>query len=164
MSDDDDDVVVLQVCANKQCLGIEDLQFDEAMGEMYCANCRELYNRAAQEGFRILLSPEDVVLVRMIFDRFDNGKGYWTHDDFVRFQESTLQDVETDINSHEALKEFFKDEYDIELTPSSSGEYNILPENLEEMYGGYAYNNINALHKDCDALESIGLINTAVLE
>nr|CCC92937.1 conserved hypothetical protein [Trypanosoma congolense IL3000] len=164
MSDDEDDVIVLQVCANKQCLGIEDLEFDETTGEMYCAKCRELYDRAAREGFSILLSADDVDVVHMIFKRFDEGKGWWTYKDFVRFLNSTQQPPETDINSQEDLKAFFKEEYDIDLALGSSGEYVIRVKDLEEMYGGFAYNNINALHKDCDVLESAGLINTAVLE
>ncbi|KAH9601447.1 hypothetical protein LSM04_001986 [Trypanosoma melophagium] len=164
MSDDEEDVLVLQVCANKQCLGIEDLEFDEESGEMYCVNCREMYARAEKEGFRILLSVDDKPLVNMIFKCFDGDKGYWTHEDFKRFQDNTSHSSDTNIDSHIALKEFFKEEYDIDIAPGVTGEYVVQPRNLEDMYGGYLYNNINALHEDCDALEDAGMINTAILE
>ncbi|KEG14928.1 hypothetical protein DQ04_00251040 [Trypanosoma grayi] len=164
MSDDEEDVIVLQVCANKQCLGIEDLEFDEESGELYCASCRKLYARAEKEGFRLLLNAEDKPLVEMVFKCFDGGKGYWNYKDFVRFYEHTGHSSETDIDSHERLQDFFKEEYDIEITLGATGEYVVQQENLADMYGGYLYNNINALHADCDTLEDAGMINTAVLE
>ncbi|KAG8347126.1 hypothetical protein ERJ75_001744400 [Trypanosoma vivax] len=161
---DDEEVILLQVCANKQCLGIEDLEFDEETGEMYCVNCRALYARTAKEGFRILLAEDEEQAVRMIFDRFDGGKGYWTYQDFVRFQDAVGSACDCDINSDEALRQFFKDEFDIDISQRESGEYVVWIKDLENMYGGYVYNNINALHKDCDTLENARLINTALLE
>ncbi|KAF8283528.1 hypothetical protein C3747_1g372 [Trypanosoma cruzi] len=164
MSEDEEDIIVLQVCANQRCLGIEDLEFDEESGEMYCVNCRELYARAEDEGFRLLLTDEDMPLINMIFNCFDGGKRYWTYEDFDRFRGYTGQSSETAINSHEALRDFFKEEYDIEISKGATGEYVVYKQNLEEMYGGYIYNNINALIADCDSLEDAGMIRTATLE
>ncbi|ESL06560.1 hypothetical protein TRSC58_05764 [Trypanosoma rangeli SC58] len=164
MSDDDEDIIVLQVCANKRCLGIEDLQFDEESGEMYCVNCRELYARTEKEGFRLLLNDEELPVIAMIFKSFDGGKGYWTYVDFGRFRDYTDHSNDVAIDSHEALRDFFKEEYDIGISKGVTGEYVVLKENLEDMYGGYLYNNTNALNADCDLLEEAGMIHTETLE
>lgn len=165
MSDDDDDVVVLRVCANTGCMGIDDLQFDEETGEMYCGKCRALFERAASEGFNILLNSDDVSVVRMIFDAFDkNGKGYWTYQDYNLFQDATEKCHDAPLASSEDLGAHFKKEYDLELTAADAEASVVQLTDLENMYGGYLYNNIPALRDDSETLSDNGFIHLSVLE
>lgn len=162
-SDEDDDVIVLRVCSNRHCQGIDDLQFDEETGESFCGCCRDLYARAETEGFRVLLSTDYLALVQLIFSRFDTDKkGYWDYRDWRTFQSMTSHPSPDEIDSAESLGEFFLEEYDITLGGKCGPVVTVC--DLENMYGGYIYNHIDALVEDSEALEEEGVINTEVLE
>ncbi|GET93027.1 hypothetical protein, conserved [Leishmania tarentolae] len=164
-SSDDEDVVVLQVCANRHCQGIDDLEFDEETNQSYCGRCRALYARTETEGFRVLLSTDDLSLVKLIFDQFDeNKRGFWTYKEWNAFQEATERGSDEPIDSSAALKEFFKEEYDIDISAHGRDEAVIVLVDLENMYGGYLYNNVDALVEDSEAMECQGLLHTGVLE
>lgn len=164
-SDDDDDVVVLQVCATKHCQGIDNLVFDEETNENYCGRCRALYARTATEGFRILLGEDDLALVKLIFKRFEQKEsGYWTYNEWAEFQKCTGHSSGTTISSPEALQKLFKEEYDIDLSEKAGKGFVVTCTDLENMYGGYQYNHIEALVEDSDALEEAGVLHTGVLE
>lgn len=170
MSDDEDDVVVLQVCANNGCMGVEDLVFDEEAGELYCGKCRDLFARASTEGFHLLLSQDDIDVVRLVFTAFDKDqKGYWTWEDFNLYQDSLEKCDEDPLQSSADLDEHFHSEYDITLKdapPGSAheGQFVVTRFDLEDMYGGYMYNNIPALRDDSEALCDAGFINFGSLE
>ncbi|KAG5467086.1 hypothetical protein LSCM1_01267 [Leishmania martiniquensis] len=164
-SSDDEDVVVLQVCANRHCQGIDDLEFDEETNQSYCGRCRALYARTETEGFRVLLSSDDLNLVKLIFDLFDRNRcGFWTYQEWNAFQEVTDRGADGPIESSSALKEFFKEEYDIEISAHGKDGAVILLVDLENMYGGYLFNNVDALVEDSEAMEDQGLLHTGVLE
>lgn len=176
-SSDDDDVVVMRVCATRRCQCIKDLQYDEETNESYCGNCRALFARTHTEGFRILLSEDDLALVDLIFNAFDKRhRGYWTYKEWCHFQEDINNSSSSDITDAHELREFFVEEYDIVLRPAEdkqkkaedddldSTQYVIRLEDLENMYGGFAYNNVDALVEDADALQDLGVVNTDVLE
>lgn len=164
-SSDDEDVVVLQVCANRHCQGIDDLEFDEETSQSYCGRCRALYARTETEGFRVLLSNDDLSLVKLIFDQFDeNSRGFWTYKEWNAFQEVTERGSDDPIESSSALKEFFKEEYDIDISPHGKDGAVVLLVDLENMYGGYLYNNVDALVEDSETMEYQGLLHTGVLE
>ncbi|KPI83041.1 hypothetical protein ABL78_7940 [Leptomonas seymouri] len=164
-SSDDEDVVVLQVCANRYCQGIDDLEFDEETNRSYCGRCRALYARTEKEGFRVLLSDDDLNLVKLIFDRFDARKcGYWTFNEWNIFQEATSRGADKPIESAEALKEFFKEEFDLTIADLGKEGPIIRLVDLENMYGGYQYNNVYALVEDSETLEDQGVLHTGVLE
>ncbi|KAG5492923.1 hypothetical protein JKF63_01503 [Porcisia hertigi] len=164
-SSDDEDVVVLQVCANRHCQGIDDLEFDEETNQSYCGRCRALYARTETEGFRILLSDDDLGLVKLIFDKFDaKSRGFWTFKEWKAFQEVTDRGSAEPIESSSNLQEFFKEEYDIDIVSQGNEGAVILLADLENMYGGYLYNNIDALVEDIEVMEGQGLLHTGVLE
>jgi hypothetical protein len=170
MSDDEDDVVVLQVCANNGCMDVEDLQFDEEAGELYCGKCRDLFSRAAKEGFHLLLSQDDIAVVKIIFAAFDKDKkNYWTWEDFNVFQDSLDKCDDDPLRSSAEMDELFHEEYDISLkeAPEDSahaGQFVVTRFDLEDMYGGYLFNNIPALRDDSEALSDAGFINLGALE
>ncbi|CCW68990.1 unnamed protein product [Phytomonas sp. Hart1] len=161
--DDDDDVVVLQVCAH--CRGIDDLEFDTETNESYCRFCRDLFRLTKYEGFRILLNNDDLALVSLIFSTLDKGKkGFWDYKDWREFQKYTGHSSAEEIDTSDALSLFFKEEYDLDLRKKGNNGAVIHLVDLENMYGGYAYNHINALTEDSMELENEGIINTGVLE
>ncbi|KPA86642.1 hypothetical protein ABB37_00747 [Leptomonas pyrrhocoris] len=164
-SSDDEDVVVLQVCANRHCQGIDDLEFDADTNQSYCGRCRALYAQTDKEGFRILLSNEDLALVKLIFDHFDKQRrGYWTCKEWTAFQDATDHGTGEPIESAAALKDFFNDEYDLTLADLGSDGPVVRLVDLENMYGGYLFNNVDALVEDSESLEQQGVLNTGVLE
>lgn len=164
-SSDDEDVVVLQVCANRHCQGIDDLEFDEETNQSYCGRCRALYARTEKEGFRILLSTDDLALVKLIFDQFDvKRRGYWTYKEWNAFQDATERGAEEPMESGEELKDFFLEEYDLSIADLGMDGPVVRLVDLENMYGGYLYNNVDALVEDSDALEDQGILHTGVLE
>eukprot|EP00331_Platyophrya_macrostoma_P001289 CAMPEP_0176406474 /NCGR_PEP_ID=MMETSP0127-20121128/892_1 /TAXON_ID=938130 /ORGANISM="Platyophrya macrostoma, Strain WH" /LENGTH=167 /DNA_ID=CAMNT_0017785605 /DNA_START=52 /DNA_END=555 /DNA_ORIENTATION=- len=167
MSDDEnDDVVVMRVCARNGCVAMEDLEFDEETGEMYCASCRELFARAAKEGFHVLLSHEDLNTVELIFDAFDKGhKDHWTFEDFNLFQDAIEKCDGGPLETSEALASYFREEFDITLKHTDdNGAAVVTRMDVEDMYGGYAYNNLPALTEDAEHLSEAGFINLSVLE
>lgn len=164
-SSDDEDVVVLQVCANRHCQGINDLEFDEETNQSYCGRCRALFARTEKEGFRILLSNDDLALVKLIFDHFDEKRrGYWTYKEWNAFQEATDRGAEEPIQSSSELQEFFLEEYDLTIADLGCDGPVVRLVDLENMYGGYLYNNVDALVEDSETLEDQNVINTGVLE
>lgn len=164
-SSDDEDVVVLQVCANRHCQGIDDLEFDEETNQSYCGRCRALYTRTEAEGFRILLSADDLALVKLIFDHFDEkSRGFWTCQEWNAFQEATDRGTEEPVENAADLKAFFKEEYDIVIADHGKDGAVVRLVDLENMYGGYLYNNVDALVEDSEAMEDAGLLHTGVLE
>ena len=170
MSDDEDDVVVLRVCHNRGCMGMEDLQFDEEVGEMFCAPCRSLFDRALKEGFAVLLNDDDRAVALTIFTAFDRGaKGFWTHSDFQDYLERTVNrksHSSCEVRSPEELQDYFQDEFDIRLERqhAAGDTYAVTLRDLLNMYGGYLYNNVNALREDAEQLEEDGSINLSALE
>jgi hypothetical protein len=164
-SSDDEDIIVLQVCANRHCQGIDNLQFDTETNQSYCGRCRALYARTAKEGFRILLSNDDLDLVKLIFNLFDKkGCGYWTYKEWNAFQEATDRGAEEPIASAADLQTFFLEEYDLTIAELGSNGPVVRLVDIENMYGGYLYNNIDALVEDSEALEDEGLLHTGILE
>ncbi|KAK7200937.1 hypothetical protein NESM_000152600 [Novymonas esmeraldas] len=164
-SSDDEDIVVLQVCANRHCQGIDNLEFDVETNQSYCGRCRALYARTETEGFRILLSVDDLALVKLVFSHFDTKDlGFWTYKEWNTFQEVTDRGSEDPIASAQALKEFFKDEYDLDISSHGKDGPVVRLVDLENMYGGYLYNGIDALVEDSEAMESEGMLNTGLLE
>lgn len=170
MSDDEDDVVVLQVCASNGCMSVEELEFDEEAGELYCLKCRELFARAEKEGFHVLLSRDDFEVVRLIFRAFDkDNKDYWTWEDYNVFQDSLEKSTGDPLKSSNDLDDVFHGEFDITLRegpPGSAheGQFVVSLEDLEDMYGGYLFNNVPALRDDSEALADAGIINLGALE
>ncbi|CCW64403.1 unnamed protein product [Phytomonas sp. EM1] len=161
--EDDDDVVVLRVCAN--CHGIEDLEFDEETNESYCRLCRDLFKLTKYEGFRILLNNDDLALVSLIFSTFDSQKkGFWDYKDWGEFQKCTQHFPTEEIDNSDALASFFKEEFDLVLRKKNGNGAVIQLSDLENMYGGYAFNHINALTEDSETLQNDGIINMGVLE
>lgn len=164
-SSDDEDVVVLRVCANRHCQSIDNLEFDVETNQSYCGRCRDLYARTETEGFRILLSDDDLALVRLIFDHFDTQRrGYWTFKDWNRFQETTDRGAEEPMASADDLRDFFVEEYDLRLAELGIDGTVVRIIDLENMYGGYLFNNVDALVEDSETLEDAGVLNTGVLE
>lgn len=164
-SDEDEDIVVLRVCANRGCHRTDNIEVDEETGELYCGYCRELFARTETEGFGILLTEVDRPLVRLIFNAFDEGKkGYWDYKNWAKFQSFTDHPPDCEIDSDTALKAFFATQYDIELRRNHLGVYVVTLDELEAMYGGFFFNHIDALNEDSAALEDGGVINTETLE
>ena len=170
MSDDEDDVVVLRVCHNRGCMGMEDLQFDEEVGEMFCARCRDLFSRALSEGFYVLLNEDDQAVAQTIFAAFDKGgKGFWTWSDFQDYLDRAVNrksSQSNEVRSSEDLREYFEEEFDIKLQAldKAGGAHAVTLRDLLNMYGGYLYNNVNALREDAEQLEEDGAINLSALE
>jgi hypothetical protein len=165
MSDDEDDVVVLRVCHTKGCVSMDDLQFDEEVGELFCGACRELYARALRDGFALLLNEDDRAVVGTIFTTFDSDrKGFWTVADYAAFIEVVTRDGSEAIETDEELRDFFKSEYDVALMTYGGGEFGICLQDLLDMYGGYQFNGIDALREDSERLEAEGAINLSALE
>lgn len=180
MSDDDGDVVVMQVCASIGCDEIYNLEFDEETGESYCAPCMAKMARAVKEhDFSILLTHDQRDLVRLVHTSFDSSrKGYWTYEDFNSYADATAENRNDEIcfGSNEEMREYISEEYGVECATHEVPATTIgLPEGfvplpvvtlhtLENIYGGYIYNRINALQDDVDALQDDGHINTDVLE
>lgn len=159
MSDSDDDIVLSQVCSGPDCCSGVELEFDVEQGKFYCYRCRDLFERAETEGFRILLTEESKHIIALIFAAFDKASsGRWDAQTFNQFAESCFS-FEVHISDAAELTEFFQTEYDIALT-----EGTVTLENLEEMYGGFAYNGIGALNDHADALVEAGLLNLESLE
>ncbi|EPY30265.1 hypothetical protein STCU_01410 [Strigomonas culicis] len=162
-SDEDEDVVVLQVCA--RCQGIEDLQFDEETDTSYCARCRRLFARTGTEGFRILLNNDDLALVALIFKTLDKEEHkHWTWQTWNEFSDYTEHAAEAPIKGPEDLKNHFKEEFDIDLGEKKGEGYVITLKDLENMYGGYVYNQVDMLTEDSEALEAVGILHTGILE
>ena len=166
MSDsDDDDVVVLRVCATSGCMSITNLQFDEESNQFYCETCRELHKRALVEGFHILLSPEDRSAIQLIFNAFDQSrKRYWTVEDFMCYLDAIGGSDEVSLHNSQDLQAYFAEKHEIFLEPIGNGQFAVSIDNLESMYGALAYDNLPALKDDCDILESNGMVNFATLE
>lgn len=159
-SDADDDIVVMQSCATKGCVNIDGIQFDIETNESYCGECRERFQRAEREGFHVLLGLDDLALVRLIFDAFDpHSREAWTFNEWCDFASLTDHGTDAEIHSPADLTAFFAEEYDIHLTNDV-----VTLRDLENMYGGYQYNQVDALTEDCEALEAAGKISSAVLE
>lgn len=165
-SDDDEDVVVLRVCGNRNCQRTDNVQMDEETSELYCAHCRSLFARSETEGFRVLLSDEERPLVALIFSVFDDGaKGFWSFNDWAKFQAVTDHPSDEIIDSGDALENFFSEEYDISLGKNrADGKHVVWLSDLENMYGGFFFNQIDALTEDANSLEEQGIVNTEVLE
>lgn len=167
MSDsDDDDVVVLRVCATSGCMSISNLEFDEECNQFYCDKCRELHQRAQVEGYHILLSPEDRAAIRLIFNAFDQErKGIWTVDDFMCYLDAIGGSDTVSLHSSEDLQAYFEEKHEIHLEAvDSNDQCGVTIENLESMYGALAFDDLPALKEDCDILESNGMVNFATLE
>ena len=182
MSDDEDDVVVMRVCAGVGCDEMHGLEFDETIGESFCAECLQKLREAERDNdFRVLLSPHDQAAIRLIFDRFDHGRrGFWDFESFNEYLEVTnvnRSDALDPFESNVEMAEYIDEEYGVgcdavEVPASVVG----LPEGtvkmsnvvtldvLEKIYGGYMYHGVNALRDDVDALEDAGEVNFEVLE
>lgn len=164
-SSSDEDVVVLQVCSNRNCGGIDDLEMDEETNLLYCGRCRALYARTETEGFRILLSDDDFAVIKMIFDCFDCDKReYWTFTEWNEYRRHIDRPCGDEITSPDELQLFFMEEYDIGIEKDDKENYVIRLADLENMYGGYQFNDIPALIEDCDAFEDQELLRTGRLE
>jgi hypothetical protein len=171
MSDDEDDVVVLRVCYSRGCVSMEDLQFDEEVGELFCAPCRALFARALKEGFSLLLNEDDRAVGLTIFTAFDSGrKGFWSFEDYQRFVDKATSKGRGGGNdpicSDDELRDYFKEEYDINLERHGpgAGEFAVTLQDLLDMYGGYQFNGMDALREDSENLEEGGSINLSALE
>jgi DNA polymerase IIIc chi subunit len=169
MCDDEDDVVVMRVCHARGCMSMMDLTFDEQVGEYFCAACTALFARALKEGYAVLLSEEDKAVVSVIFDAFDRGrKRFWTFAEYQQFVDNATSNRKErshePITSADELREYFKEEYDIDLQQQGGREVGVTLQNLLEMYGGYQYNGIEALRDDTENLEQEGAINLSGLE
>ena len=161
-SDDEDDIVVMQVCNNTGCTSMNDVKYDVESDQMFCGECRALFMRAEKEGFHILLSRDDLALVEMIFDTFDSHqKGFWTFEDYNKYADETGEnrDENVTVSSAEDLEEHFHAEYDINVP---AGE--LTQRHLQNMYGGYMYNGQTALRDDAEVLGEKGLMSLAALE
>ncbi|EPY39544.1 hypothetical protein AGDE_04384 [Angomonas deanei] len=100
----------------------------------------------------------------MIMDKFDEKKkGFWSYEEWNEFCSYTSQGGDGKVESDEELEQFFKEEFDIALS-KKDGRFVVSLEDIENMYGGFQYNDVNALAEDADALDSAGITNTGILE
>ena len=159
MSDSEEEVYLSQVCSGPDCCSGVELEYDVEQDKFYCFRCRELFARAETEGFRVILTAESKEIISLIFAAFDKKKtGEWDPATFTQFAEACFSfEVHTD--TADELTEFFHSEYDISLNGGV-----VTLENLEEMYGGFAYNGVGALNDHADALVEEGILNLGNLE
>lgn len=161
---DDDDIIVAQTCGTRGCCSQVDLEFNVEEGEYYCGTCRELAARAETEGFHVLLTAEERQVARLIFEAFSNGADAWGPAEFGKFAAGTGEhDAFLDLGDSPSaadLADYFKEEFDIEISPAAG----VTLRDLEAMYGGYKYNNNPILDADADTLSEAGLVRLGLLE
>jgi len=176
MSDDDSDgdMVTMQVCAANGCGETSELTFDEDFGEHYCRACLEKVQTVEETGdYDIFLNADDSQVVQLIFRAFDKKRtGRWTFEQFNAFAAATSAG-RTSVPQFTSQKEFHTyvlEEYGVAcgMYPSAVDPAMLAPDftplELRKIYGGYWYNDIDALREDFEQLEEAGIVHSSVLE
>ena len=164
---DDDDVVVMKLCAFPGCGTMRDLKFDIETSEYYCKACHSRLLHSVEEGFYVLLSQEELTIVTMIFNAVAQGARYWSFAQFADYLQ-VISDLKKSppcmIRSSDDLVDFFLTEYDITLG-TAGGEPAVTLKDLQNIYGGFVYNGVySALRDDAERFEQEGIINLQVVE
>lgn len=163
--DDDDGVITLQTCSFPNCGQMRGLKLDDETGMPYCEGCLRRIADAEAHGFHLLLSIEDKAIVGLIFAGFDTEKrGFWTFHEFREYCIATNRDDGLS-NGSEDLQKFVQDEYGIDLKEDAQHGFVVKVVDLEDIYGGYVYNNqYDVLTEDAECLNDQGIIHLGVLE
>ena len=168
-------MVTMQVCHAHGCEETDGLVFEEDIGEHYCPHCLEKVNRVEETGdYDICLTTDEMAQVALVFKAFDKKRtGVWSYAQFNEYCGATAASRASvpEFTSDKDFHEYVLEEYGVAcqtMHPAPFDPAMMLPSfglaELRKVYGGYAYNGMDALREDVETLEEEGVVHTSVLE